>query len=137
MPLVGGLEEPLLRGDGPAERAFDVAEQLAFQQRGGQGAAIAGHQRMVLAAAEAVDRPDEHLLAGAAFAGQQHGAVGGGHAAGQGENPLHGPAFADDPLEALVDFQFLPQGDVLADQRRMLPGLARRPSSTGRAKRAW
>ena len=34
--LVGGLEQPLLRGDGPAERAFHVAEQLAFQQRRGQ-----------------------------------------------------------------------------------------------------
>ena len=107
----------------PLNEPFDVAEQLAFQQRGGQGAAIAGQQRMVLAAAEAVDGPDEHLLARAAFADQQHRAVGGGHAPGQGENPLHRPALADDALETLVDFQFLPQDDVFADQPRVFPGL--------------
>ena len=38
--LVGGLEQPLLRGDRSAERALHVAEQLAFQQRGRQRAAI-------------------------------------------------------------------------------------------------
>ena len=40
------------------------------------------------------------------------------------EDPLHGPAFADDPLEPLADFQFLPQGHVLADQRRVFQPLA-------------
>ena len=120
---MGRLEQPLLRGDGPAERAFHVAEQFAFQQRGGQGAAIAGQQRAVLAAAEPMDGPHEHLLAGAALAGEQDGAVGRRDAAGEGENPLHGPAFANDPLESLADFQFLPQGHVLPHQGRMFPCL--------------
>ena len=129
--LVGRLEKPLFCGDGAAERALHVAEQLAFQQGGGQGAAIAGHQRMILAAAEAMNCPDEHFLARAALADQQHRAIGGRHASGQAENAFHGPALANDPLEALVDFQFLPQGDVFADQARMFPCLLDRPFSTG------
>ena len=35
--LVGGLEQALLGGDGPGERAFHVAEQLAFQEAWGPG----------------------------------------------------------------------------------------------------
>jgi len=76
---------------------------------------------MVLAAAQAVNRPHEHLLARAALAGDQHGAVGGRDAAGQGENPFHRPALADNALEALVNLQLLPQDDVFADQPRVFP----------------
>ena len=45
--------------------------------------------------AHPVDGAGEHLLAGAALAGDQHGGVVAGHAAGQVEQVAHGAALAD------------------------------------------
>jgi len=114
--LVGDLEEPLLGGDGAGEGALDVAEQLAFQERGRQGRAIAGQQGVILAAAEPVDRADDHLLARPALAGYQHGPVGGADAFDQGEDAFHGSAFADDALEPAMHLQLAAEAGVFADQ---------------------
>ena len=47
-----GLGEDAATGrDRPGERAFGVAEQLALEQRGGEGRAVDGDERAVSAAA--------------------------------------------------------------------------------------
>ena len=122
--FVGDLEQPLLRGDRPGERSLDVAEQLAFQQRRRQGRAIAGQQGPIFAGTEAVEGAHHHLLAGAALAGDQDGPLAGRDALDDRKDVLHRPAFADDPLEALVDLQFAPQENVFAHQRGSLPDFA-------------
>ena len=71
---------PILSCGGAGERAGDVAEQLAFQQRFRQGAAGDFDERLVAAAAAAMDRAGDQRFAGAAFAGDQHGGPGVGDA---------------------------------------------------------
>ena len=67
---VGQLHQPLLVLRGAAEGALHVAEKLAFHQRAHQRAAIDGHE--LAARVGVVDGARHHLLAGAAFAQQQH-----------------------------------------------------------------
>ena len=71
------LKQSILGGNGPGERALHMSKQFAFQQRRRQRRAIAGQKGIVAAAAELMDGPHDHFLAGAAFAGDQHGCVGG------------------------------------------------------------
>ena len=79
--MVGGLELADLLVGRPGEGALLVAEQLAFQQRLGDGGAVQADERAFLARAGVVDGAGDQLLAGAAFAADQHGGVGGGDAA--------------------------------------------------------
>ena len=79
--MVGRLELADLLLGRAGERALLVAEQLAFQQRLGQGGAVEADERAVLARAGVVDGPGDQLLADAALAADQHRGVGAGHAA--------------------------------------------------------
>ena len=78
MPLLALLDlaDGLLHGAG--EGAAFMAEQLAFQQVLRNRAAIDGDERLLGARTEFVQRLRQGLLAGAAFAQQQHRDVGGG-----------------------------------------------------------
>jgi len=87
---VGDFEQSPLVRDGAGKCALLIAEQLAFQEGLGEGAAVDGDELEVLPRARLVDRPGDHLLAGAALAGEQDRAVGG----------------RDDP-DGLVDFDHL------------------------------
>ena len=93
------LEQSHLRGNRARKRPLDVSEQLAFQQRRGQGRAIAGQQGAVAAAAVPVDRPRHHLLAGPAFTTYQHGALGRRDTLDQCEHVAHRRAASQDALE--------------------------------------
>ena len=75
-PLICELELPGLVAIGPGEAAFDVAEQLRFQQRLGKAGAVDGDKRPVPAWALGVDGIGHELLADAAFAGDEHFGVG-------------------------------------------------------------
>jgi hypothetical protein len=70
----------LKRADVPVERAgkgaFLVAEQHAFDLVGGNAAGVDDAQRRLGARAGGVHRADQHFLAGAAFALDQHGLLG-------------------------------------------------------------
>ena len=69
--LVGQLEQAgtaALLGAGKG--ALVIAEQLAFQQRLGQGGAVDGHKGHIPAGGGVVDGVGEQLLAGAAFSCQ-------------------------------------------------------------------
>ena len=60
---------------GAGERTFDVAEKLAFDQVGRDGAARHGQEPVLLARRMIVDQPGQEGLAGAGFAVEQHGDV--------------------------------------------------------------
>ena len=73
------------------EGALLVAEQLRFQQRLGNGRAVDGDERLARARRALVDVAGDHLLAGAALAGDQDGGVGGGDAGGELDDARHRP----------------------------------------------
>ncbi len=103
-------EEPLVRLHRRRERAADVAEELALEQRLGNRAAVDRHEGRVVSRAFGVHRARDQLLAGSALAGDQHVAR---RARGQG-----------DLLVERADRV------ALADER------ARRPAAGARAGRA-
>ena len=70
---VGRLEAAGPRSVGPGKGALFVAEQLAFHQVGREHGAIQADHRRTVAMAGGMDRPGDQLLAGAAFARDEHG----------------------------------------------------------------
>src|SRR5262245_38407147 len=110
---VGQLEPPLAPGDGAAEGALLVAEQLALDQAGGQGGAVDLDERLALARAGGVDGAGDQLLARARLAGDQHRGVGGGDAADLVEYRHQGGAAADDLLEVVLRLDLLLEVEVL------------------------
>ena len=85
---------PFLLRDGAGERAFLVAEQLAFEQIFGQGGAVDGDARLVRAAAGAMDGARHQFLAGPAFAEDQHRDVARRHARDELIDVAHARAVA-------------------------------------------
>ena len=81
----GHLEEAGLVADRVGERAANVAEQLRFEQRLGEGGTVDRHQRLSGPGALFVDHADHVLLAGAALAEDEHARVERGDARGQFE----------------------------------------------------
>ena len=75
-PLVGDFDESFLVAVRSGECASHVAEQLRVQERLGERAAVDGDERPVAARRAHVNRAGDELLAGARFAGDQHGAAG-------------------------------------------------------------
>ncbi len=78
-----------------------MAEQLAFQQRLGDGGAVDRQERLVGAAAVLVQGAGDQFLAGAALAEDQHVDILRRDAADRLAHLLHDRAAADDPV-ALV-----------------------------------
>ena len=97
--FVGGLDFSNCLLDGAGEGAAFVAEELRFQQVFGDGAAVDGDERLLGARAEIVQGAGEGLLAGAAFAEQEHGDVGGGEAFDGAADLQHRVRRGDDTLD--------------------------------------
>ena len=91
----GRREEPLLVPHGAGERSLHVAEELAFEQRLRQRAAVDREERPVGAQRRVVDVARQHLLAGAALAADQHGRVGRRHHLGEPEHVEEAARLAD------------------------------------------
>jgi hypothetical protein len=66
-----------------------VSEQLGFEQGLGDRRAIDRDERLAGPVRLQVDVAGQHLLAGAALAGDQHGSLGGGDLLGELDHPLH------------------------------------------------
>ena len=96
-----------------------MTKQLRLEQVLRQGAAVDGHERMVLPIAVEMQPARDQFLAGAAFAYDQHCAVRVGHLVNKIINLLHLPAGADNVLETITILQLLPQINVLP-QRRLI-----------------
>ena len=87
------------------ERAFFVAEQFAFQKLFGNRGAVHREERLFAAVAVMINRAGDEFLAGAAFAGDERGGVGGGNLADEFEHLLHRLAAADDAEFVILRFQ--------------------------------
>ena len=74
---VGGLEPSGLARQRARERALLVAEQLALDQRFGEGAAVDGHERPRGARRKLVQVARDDLLAGAGLADDEDGGLAG------------------------------------------------------------
>ena len=82
MPLSASSKMPRFCDAGVGEGALFVPEQLAFEQRFGDGGAVDRDERLGLAQALVVQRLGDQVLAGAVFAFEQDGGgLAGGHAA--------------------------------------------------------
>ena len=76
VPWCGRLELADLLLGGAGERAFFVAEQLALQQRLGDGGTVEADERPLAARAGEMDGAGDQLLARPAIAADQHRGVG-------------------------------------------------------------
>ena len=72
--------------------------------------------------ASTVNRPRDHRLAGAAFAGDQHAGAGVGDAIDHFENAAHAIVLADDALQAEADVELRLEILVLFDDAAMIQG---------------
>src|SRR6185503_15933773 len=75
-PLVGDLQLSGLVAIRPREAPADMAEQLRLEERLRHAGAVHGDKRTARAIAQRVDLPRNHLLSGAALAGDQYFGVG-------------------------------------------------------------
>ena len=71
VPLSACSMRPCRDRDGAGERAAHVAEQLGFEQRFGNGAAVDGDERLRGGAGLLMNGARDHLLAGAGLAVDQ------------------------------------------------------------------
>ena len=92
VPPRGGLEASRLVLPGAGERALHVPEELALEEMLGERRAGMVTNGPVAPRAPAVHRRREHVLPGAALAGEEDGHVRGGRLPRRGERPLHGRA---------------------------------------------
>ena len=107
------LELADARRRGAGERAFLVAEQLAFEQLRRQRRAVHLDERLVLARRSLMDGARDELLADAALAADQHGDVAVGHLLDDVRHLTHGRAVA--PAEerlVLIVAELPPQTSV-------------------------
>src|SRR5690606_39173106 len=100
-------EKALAIAIGAREGPAHVAEELAFEQVLGDGAAVDGDERLFRPGAGFVDGAGDHFLAGAALAGDEDGDVGVLDAVDERENPSNRVAAADDAAEAEAAVQGL------------------------------
>ena len=108
----GLAEKPFAVGVRAGERAFDRAEQFAFDQFAGQGGAIDFDDFVFAARTERVDEVGDDFLARAAFAGDEHGDVAGGDAFDGAHDFLHGGAAENRRGRAAHGFQRAPERAV-------------------------
>src|SRR5258706_15449121 len=118
--LVRRDEQAALVGDGAGERSLHVAEELAFQQRLGNRAAVDRDEGLVGARARAVDRAREELLAAAAFALDEDARVARGDALGFREEVLHQRGTRDDVLAPQLADARLLRGAAAVQRERAL-----------------
>ena len=115
MPPSASWKRPFLVVDGAGEGAFAMAEKLGFEEVFRQGAAIDGDEGGELAAAVEMEGAGDQFLAGAAFAQDEDGAVGVGHALDHLEDVLHLGGIADELVELVFFLELLFEVDVLGN----------------------
>ena len=96
---MGHLEPALALGVGAGERAFLVAEQLAFQQAVAQRGAVDPHEGAQGPPALVVDQQGDQLFARSALAADQHRHRRGGDPLGQRDGLEQPGALAHDLIE--------------------------------------
>ena len=110
------LEAAGRAGDRAGEGALLVAEELALDERGGQGRAVHRDERPAPAGAAVVDGARHQLLAGPGLAEHEHRRVGRRHLAHLPQQRGERRAPADDLLELARPADLLLQDHVLGLQ---------------------
>ncbi len=128
---VGQLEQTLPRLLGPRERAADVAEQLALDHALAERGQTRRQKRSVLAAAVPMNGLGDQLLAGAAFARDQHGNIGRSDERDLLEDRLHRGGRADEDFGHAGGF-FRRRLGSDGHRNAAAPAAARRKSARGR-----
>lgn len=108
---VGGFEASFAVAVGAGEGAFDMAEELAFEQGFGEGAAIDFDEGLGRAGAEGVDGGGGEFLAGAAGAEDEDGAFAFSGKADEALDGAHGFGVADEAVEIIFGFEFGFEGE--------------------------
>ena len=134
VPPFASAKRPCAMADRAGEGAPHVAEQLGLEQLLGDRAAVDGHEQALGAPAVVVDRAGDQLLAGAALAGDQHGAVRcRATLATTSRTRRSARALADDVLEAVLRAQLALQQAVLG----LAAGLSIACSTSRRTTSRW
>ena len=95
VPLSASSKRPDAVHLGVRERALHVSEQFAFENAFGESAGVDGDQRLGGSLGYRVQRPGDHLFAGAGLAGDQHVGVGRTDPRDQLQHRLHRRRFGD------------------------------------------
>ena len=98
---VGFFDAAELLADGAGKRALFMAEELAFEEVFGDGGAVDADVISLAADTEAVEGAGDQFLAGAAFAEDQDGGVGGGDVLDEIAQLQDLGRFADDLVQAV------------------------------------
>src|SRR5258708_2635125 len=93
-----------------------MAEELGFEQMLWKRAAVYRHERHRGPAAVVMQRASDQLLAGPAFAEDQHGGLGIGHALNEPVNRLHARARPDHRVETKFILKLAPEFDILLER---------------------
>ena len=101
---------------GTGEGAAFVAEEFVFDQAFGNGGAIQRDEGLLAARGKMMDGAREEFFAGAAFAEQQHGGIGGGDALDLLADFADGSVFADDARKAVARGIFFAEDEIFAQQ---------------------
>ena len=75
-PPIREVEAAELARQGPGKSPFFVPEQLTFGEAGRDSGAIELDPSLVFPSAQGMDQPGNRFLAGAGFAGHEHGGIG-------------------------------------------------------------
>ena len=110
--LAGGFEQTLLGMLRAGERAFDVAEQFGFDQRGNQRGAVHRGERFILARPGKMNRARHQFLARAALSQDQDRIIMLRHFLDQLVDALHPRRDADESAETRPAVQLLAQQAV-------------------------
>jgi CDI toxin RNase A-like protein len=103
---VGKLEPPDFLRERAGEGATFVAEQLGFQQAGGDGGTIDFDEGAVATGAEVMDGAGDQFLAGASLAGDENGGSSGGSEFDLRKGAAEERTVADDFLEIKLGANF-------------------------------
>ena len=130
---VGLLEPSLPVADRARERAAHVTEELGFEQRLGNRAAVDRDEPMHVPRTVLMNRARDHFLAAARFASDENRAAGRRDGFEQLEQPGHRAALADDALlkpvpflELRTEVLVLRSQTALFERRRRARAAARR-----------
>ena len=100
-----------------------MAEQFAFEHAGVQGHAVHGYERFLTARRGKMDGARDQLLAGAGFAGDEHGGAARPGAVHKGQHVADGPAAPDDLVLAVAFLKAFAQKLVLPVRPGQLGGV--------------
>ncbi len=121
--LIAQFELTDFPSGGAGKRPALMPEQLALQQLPGDGRAVDGHERPILARAEVMDHPGKELLTGPALPEQEHGRAATRDLFRLLLRFLQGAALADH-LRVLCLRELFLEDQILGDE---LSGLQRLP----------